>query len=217
MLGFVLTSECADPHSNVVLALLFWGVFFLACVSTFPSFLSRCYWCSCIGGTSFLVRQSVSIWSRQTSLVSSACPMAGLLWGLLIIIARRPNWRTFLCIWASVALLPLWVSLGISGDKLQIRISRNANITPMWWLYLGRIGGDRLPIGAATIHPEGGCCIFPELYFANARSQIRPLCWASFIFLAIGWYSHFWARRSLWFCVFFPGFEPVGIVTHLCS
>ena len=35
MLGFVLTRECDDPHSNVVLALVFWWGYFLVFASTF--------------------------------------------------------------------------------------------------------------------------------------------------------------------------------------
>ena len=39
--------------------------------------------------------------------------------------------------------------------EIQIRILSNADIPPRRWLYLGRLGGDRPPIGAATLRPEG--------------------------------------------------------------
>ena len=58
-----------------------------------------------------------------------------------------------MCVLAVVR--PGGVSLGISDNGFTIRISRNVEIPPRGQQYIGCLVGDRLPIGAAKLRPEG--------------------------------------------------------------
>ena len=74
------------------------------------------------------------------------------------------------------------VPMGISENAFAIRISRDVEITPRRWLYLGRLGGDRLPIGASALRREVFCgFLLPSRPGCRGRRiAIRTPRWAVF-------------------------------------
>ena len=59
--------------------------------------------------------------------------------------------------------------------QLQIRILRYVELTPRGWLYLGCLGGDRLPFGASTLRPEGDVVLFPPELVCHVRQSTNRI------------------------------------------